>query len=265
MLFVKPSPSVYQRMASSDYRYSESEAVPCATYAEYNYLRPGLASRIKLHHFEVALRLTRDCFGSCPVIDFGCADGVFLPSLSRYFPQVVGIDRRADFVEISKALVREMRLPNVTIVCNDALPVEQLREQLPGRNYQIAFLLETVEHVGDASSPWESRVAFIRQVFELLERNGRIVVSVPKMTGLAYLVQRTGLAVLGAAREPITWRNLLRAVFLGDTSELEPQWNGNHLGFNHHKLEQHLRREFDIKRSSSFFQAIYVLQRREKA
>ena len=41
------------------------------TYSEYNYLRPGIASKLRTLHFEYALRLTRPSFHRCNVIDMG--------------------------------------------------------------------------------------------------------------------------------------------------------------------------------------------------
>ena len=64
-----------------------------ATYTKYNYTKQGIASFLRVRHFEHALRLTREHLCEFNAIDFGCADGPFLPSLSGYFRHVVAIDR----------------------------------------------------------------------------------------------------------------------------------------------------------------------------
>lgn len=262
MLFIKPPLSVYQNIPQ-DYYYAEG--VSTRTYAEYNYLRPGLASWIKLRHFEVCLRLTRSYFGTCSVIDFGCADGIFLPSLSKYFKNVVGIDQRQDFITISSTLVKTLKLTNVRLICNDHITMDELRNLLPKSRYGILYLLETIEHVGERDSPWESRITFLKNLTSLLDPGGSIVLSVPNMVGISFLLQRMGLALLRAHREPISLRNLLKASLLKDTKELEQQWDGpqlgRHLGFNQIELERHMRNHFHLaKKSSTVFQTIYGLR-----
>ena len=223
MLFIKPPLSIYENIPQ-DYHYAEG--VSTRTYAEYNYLRPGLASWIKLRHFEVCLRLTRSYFGKCSAIDFGCADGIFLPSLSKYFKSVVGIDQRQDFITISSELIKSLKLTNVHLICNNNMTMEDLRDMLPQDRFGILYLLETIEHVGEHDSPWESRVTFLKNLTTLLDSGGLIVLSVPNMVGISFLLQRIGLALLRAHREPISLRNLLKASLLNDTKELERQWDG---------------------------------------
>lgn len=106
--YIQPPKDVYSSEKSGNYEEYE-------TYAEHNYLRPGLVSYIKTRHFELSLELTRDHFHKCNVIDFGCADSVFLPSLAKYFTRVVGIDRVPEYVELSAKLVRAVGLSNVEL------------------------------------------------------------------------------------------------------------------------------------------------------
>ncbi|MEA1998642.1 MAG: class I SAM-dependent methyltransferase [Euryarchaeota archaeon] len=75
------------------------------TYSEYNYLRPGIASQIKRRHFEICLKLMSRWFHKANVIDFGCADGYFLPSLANYFDRVVAIDKNPDFIRVATEVV----------------------------------------------------------------------------------------------------------------------------------------------------------------
>ena len=234
------------------------------TYTEYNYLRPGPASWIKRLHFETALALTRPYFGS-DVIDFGCADGPFEPSLARHFDHICAVDQNEDFTTVAAEVVRSRGLTGVDVVCNAGLSMVQLRERLAasGRTYRVLFLLETLEHVGERDDPGGSRVRFLHELFSLLADDGVMVVSVPTMTGLAFAVQRLGLAVTGSVREPISASEFLRASLLRDTRALARRWDGEHLGFDHTRLEPHLRRAFHIvARRHIFFQVLYVLARR---
>ncbi len=259
MLFVKPPVEAYRDPSLEGMCYLESHQA--RTYAEYNYLNGGLAANVKLAHFEKCLELTRAWFGSAKVIDFGCADGVFLASLAHHFEQVVGVDIRPDFIQVCRAVVANLKLANVELHCNREMSFEALRGSLSPGPYRLAFVLEVLEHVGEPGGDvGAARIDLLKEIAGLLAEDGRIVVSVPKMIGLPFLVQRLALAVLRLKREPISLGELLRASLLGDTVALERRWNRDHLGFNHRRLEEQLRQEFQIvRRTGTFFQAIYVL------
>lgn len=253
--FVRPPEEVY--------RNSERDFLDgYHTYGEYNYLRPGIVSRIKTAHFEKALAFTQQHFGRCNVIDFGCADGVFLPSLAKHFVQVAAVDRVPMFTEIAGHVVREIGANNVEVICNEKMSEADLESQLAGKPYRIAFCLEVIEHVGEPGDLYGPKLRLLEQLADLLEPGGSIVMSVPTMVGVPFLIQRMALATLGIWREPMSTRSLLKAAFLKDTSDLEPGWDGGHLGFNHLRLEEALRGRFRIeKRSNLGFQMIYLIQR----
>ncbi len=258
MLFVKPPLEIYQSIPFT--RDMGKKGISHATYAEYNYLAPGLASKIRTQHFETCLRLTSKYFGDSHAIDFGCADGVLLPSLSKYYHSVVGIDRQQYMIDASRIAVEKLGLSNITLLCNADLSFELLKERLPEKRYRVLYLLETLEHIGEREDPWESRVEFLKKLSGLIEREGVLVVSVPKMVGPAFLIQRLGLALVNAHRASISLAETLKAGLLYNTSELERRWEGDHLGFNHIKLEKAMKREFrSVKKVDLPFQAVYLL------
>lgn len=196
------------------------------TYSEYNYLRPGVASFLRARHFEYALRLTKEYFHKCNVIDFGCADGPFLPSLAKYFNSVVAIDENPEFVDLASKVVSVAGLKNVKLICNRDLTLDGVKSRIGSERYHILYLLETLEHVGDKSNLWRSKVNFVKELSDLIGETGIIVISVPTMVGIPFLVQRLRLFLLCADREPISKTNLIRASFFNDTSDLEKQWRG---------------------------------------
>ncbi len=234
------------------------------TYSGYNYLRPGLSSYIKTRHFETALRLTRAYFGSSGAIDFGCADGPFLPSLSRYFQSVLAVDRDPVLLNVARRVVQTTGLTNVQLLCNQDIDDEAFRHSIQHTGFKVLYLLETIEHVGEREDLYPSKVRFITSLFRLLDPGGVIVLSVPKMTGLSFLIQRMGLALMGMSRESMSRKDFFRSVFLSDTSCLEQRWDGGHLGFNHRMLEQLMRETFTIQKTRDlFFQKLYLLTNRE--
>ena len=256
--FVKPPRAVYADAPFVEY-------VPGARlgYGEYNYLRPGLASWIRLRHFALSLRLTRAWVGKTHVIDYGCADGVFLPSLAHHFRSVVGVDANPGLIDVCGHVVARLGFHNVDLVCSHGRPPDVIRDALPAREFGLAFLLEVLEHVGERDAPWTSRVEFLLGVQRLLGRDGRIMLTVPRMTGPGLLLQRLGLRALGAWREPLSARELVRAAFLRDTTGLEARWRGHHVGFNERKLRRELERAFVVEREASTpFQCAWLVRKR---
>lgn len=255
-LFIVPSRGVH---SDTKFRYRDG----CATYGEYNYLRPGLVPRLKRYRFEVALKLASSRFHRTGAIDMGCADGVLLPSLARYFPRVIGVDPTTKWLVVAQQLIDSEGLSSVSLIDNSALSMEALRARLNGEEFGVLFLLETIEHVAEQARPYESRVEFVRSLFGLLQPGSVIVLSMPKMVGagfgLKYLVQ-SGLRM---HHEKLTLSELANAVFRRNTDSLEPKWNGGHLGFNDVSLMTALRREFHVERSRNLgFSALVLLRER---
>lgn len=233
------------------------------TYTQRNYLMPGVGSLLRVRHFDYALRLTKKYFHKCNVIDFGCADGPFLPSLAKYFNNVLATDKNPKFMELSAKVVSAADLKNIKLLCNYDLVMEDVREKIGNEKFHILYLLETLEHIGDKSNLWESKVNFVESLFELIDENGIIVISVPNMIGISFLLQRLGLFLLGSGRESISKINLLRAGLFNNTTNLEQQWQEGHLGFNHQKLERSLCKKLRIiERKNIIFQIIYIIGRR---
>lgn len=229
-------------------------------YGLYNYYGRGPIARAKRARFERALVLGRDRIGG-KAIDMGAADGVLVPSLSRLFEEVVAIDRRRDFVDSCRQVIERMSLTNARAVCNDGKSVDDLRRDI-GPGFNIMFLLETLEHIGSQPDIYASKVEFLRDCFDLLEADGVIVISVPKMVGLIMLFKNLLQRSLALGYDKMTMRQLLKSAFLKDTDELEPLWDGHHVGFNHLKLDRYLADNFHVQRRvESLISVFYVLQR----
>lgn len=254
-LFVRPSSDVYTS-ASFDLGGGYG------TYAQFNYLRPGLIPRLKRHRFEVALRLARPHFGLGPAIDFGCADGVLVPSLARFFARVTAFDTDEDVLRPARALVDALGLENVRVVNNKGMSLAEMREAA-GMPARVLFLLETLEHVGDTARLYPSKIEFVEGLFSLLDSEGVIVVSVPKMVGIPFLLKYGVQSALRLPHERQAFRQLLRSGFLKDTDELEPHWDGKHNGFNNAKLARSLEAAFDVTaRHDMLFSEFFVLRQR---
>lgn len=253
--FVMPPRDVYTSGADGAYIQGFK------TYTAYNYLQGGISSRIKLLHFEKALQYTKRHFHATNVIDYGCADGVFLASLSKYFNHVVGIDIYPKDIETSTRLVNALGLNNVDLICSHGAATGEIKSKIKGKRYGILYLLETLEHIGRKERLYESKMDFLKEISALIDDDGIMVVTVPRMVGLSFLVQRIGLALLGLYREPLSLKNIIKASFFSNTDELEKAWDGGHLGFNHRTMEKHLKKEFRYTRKAMLFQVVYLIKK----
>lgn len=86
---------------------------------------------------------------------------------------------------------------------------------LPPGPYALVFLLEVMEHVGELPALYESKMAFLRQALAFAGPGGRVILSVPKMVGPAFLAQRAGQWLFRQQRERLTWGELLRSGAVG--------------------------------------------------
>jgi hypothetical protein len=237
----------------------------CLSYSHYNYLSGGLIPRIKRKRFEAALQMVRPWFGRANAIDMGCADGILLPSLATHFGHATGIDHDPACLKVAGNLVSGLGLKNVDTFDNTGLGFGDLRERLSGRPYGVAFVLETLEHIGKSpETMYQDKLEFLDGLFSLLTDDGVIVISVPKMVGLPFLLKYVVQTAARLPKEPVSFREGMRAVFLKDASLTERRWSGGHVGFNDYKLGRLLEEKYKVvARRNLAATAMWAIARRE--
>jgi SAM-dependent methyltransferase len=110
------------------------------------------------------------------ILDFGCGPGHLLDLLSNYGGSYQGVDYSAVSVEAArKRLAGRRGFAGVQ-------QVEALPTPLPSGQFDVAFLIETVEHLLP-----EQRAATLREVARLLVPGGTLVVTVPNEENLDLL------------------------------------------------------------------------------
>jgi len=229
------------------------------SYAEYNYLGSRIDRKIKKLHFNRALNLALKRGSSQTVVDFGCADGFFLPSLSRYFSEVFGIEQNSSFVHTARELKNRRNLQNTQIFCNAIQDECDFVYSKLDKKADTLFAMEVIEHVGTSENMYRSKSKFIEDLFKLVQSSGKIIISVPVMVGIPFLVQRVAMKILGLEREKISLQQFFKCVVLKRTDSLEKKWSGGHLGFNHIKLESELSNNFNLVSHSVFFSKLYEI------
>ena len=223
--------------------YMPPESVICSARADYthrNYYTSPVAW-LRRRRLKAALELGLTVGGDS-AIDMGCADGAFLPTLSRHYASVTGVDTHAGYLESCASVALRCNIPNVFVTPHhDIARWYSLR---PGK-VAICYLLETIEHIGDsAATAWQDRVRFIRE--ECLGHARYVVVSFPRMTGPLFVAKHLVQLATGAA-DRLTIEDVYRSLF-GLTLRLEKRWKpkGGHVGFNDRKMMALLRERFDV-------------------
>jgi 2-polyprenyl-3-methyl-5-hydroxy-6-metoxy-1,4-benzoquinol methylase len=246
------------RFILPDRKIVEEAAGEAHSYAIKNYYGSGPIAYAKRRRFQRALNLA-SAIPAKNVIDMGTGDGVLLPTLAQNYERTVGLDVNQHHIDQSQRLIQYLQLDNVELICLRDLSFDELRQQI-GSNFQLMFLLETLEHVGSQPNMWDSKMAFLRDCFSLLKPDGRIIVTVPKMVGVIMLFKNLVQRCVGRGYDEMTVRQLLRSSFFKDTDQLEPLWIGGHVGFSHLKLDAHLRKNFVVHhRSESLISVFYIL------
>lgn len=255
-LFVLPPTDVFTDTSRTAYLGE------CRSYSHYNYLRPGLIQNLKRSRFEKSLALAKPHMGQGAALDFGCADGILLPSLARYFDQVVGVDHDPSCMSVAQALIDAIPLKNVKLINNAGMSLESLRQQISDR-FQVTFILETLEHVGSLPDLYESKARFVKEIFSFMDPQGVVIASVPRMVGLPFLAKYLVQTSLRIPTEKHKFGDLMRSSVLCDTSRIESGWTGGHYGFNHLRLTEALKREFDVEVFGSLTSVFYRIRQRQ--
>jgi SAM-dependent methyltransferase len=141
--------------------------------------------------FQAALDLVR-ADSAKRVLDFGCWDGHFLPSLLKCFEEVWGIDDDSTSVierlpncstilQVARRLceseigsISDLRLTKAT---GTALP-------FPDSYFDVVFCLDTLAHI-----PQSSRLEVIHELRRITKPAGQLIFSLPVETGLMHLLR----------------------------------------------------------------------------
>jgi 2-polyprenyl-3-methyl-5-hydroxy-6-metoxy-1,4-benzoquinol methylase len=155
-----------------------------------------------------AKRMCSDCQDfierGCRILDLGCADGTFLPTLNYYAKNIVATDINQELIFRSK-YIKENVLFNskkINLLTSDGL-------YLPFRDssFNTIFCLEVLEHVKNPR-------LVIKEIFRILKKEGTFVSTIPVEIGPSLLIREIISRVTNFHRPKYTIRELINSALL---------------------------------------------------
>lgn len=101
-------------------------------------------------------------------LDFGCGHGMFLPSLSKHYRRVIGIDIKTH--PETKKILKYYGCNNVTVAARDGGDT-----RFKDNYFDVVFCADVLEHFRDLDVP-------LREIHRILKPNGRLIANSPLET-----------------------------------------------------------------------------------
>ena len=143
------------------------------------------------------------------ILDLGCADGPFLPTLNLYGKRVIGLDLLFEWLLRAKDLInyKKYQLRRVILLNAEG-------HYLPFKNNSIdlIYCLETFEHIPNS-------IDLINEVYRILKKNGTLIYSLPIEIGFSLIIRQLTGKLAKFPRETYTLRELIRNGLLKKPSE----------------------------------------------
>ncbi|MBF0412326.1 MAG: class I SAM-dependent methyltransferase [Desulfamplus sp.] len=128
--------------------------------------KSDLIRKLYWKRLEYMLNICSD-FAASNVLDLGCGQGVFLPSLSKYYENVFGLDLDVSIAEIIK---RKYHLNNITLFKKNIFD-----NTFQDNTFDLIFAPSVLEHFYDLN-------LIFSELKRILKKKGRLVFSSPTET-----------------------------------------------------------------------------------
>jgi len=160
------------------------------------------------------------------ILDLGCADGPFLPTLNYYAKNNVAIDISEGLIRGANTLVKEKgnNLSNISLLCSDG-------HFLPFKNekFDLIFCLEVLEHV-------KSPKLVLIDINRVLKKGGTLICTLPVEIGPSLLIRTIIRKLLNFKRPDYSLKEYIRSVILKKPGK-RPEYSGfkEYIGEKGHK------------------------------
>ena len=164
--------------------------------------------------------------GSAVLLDYGCGQGKFLHDIA--------ID-----IKEQKPRVVLLGYDPYMSAQYDGYRIVSDPTAIAAQSVTILTCLEVCEHLTDSETQ-----EFIDFALNALASNGRMLVSVPIMTGPAVLLKELSRSILFRRRSDMTGSELFKAAFLGIPARRADDIKASHRGFDWRATQQTLLGSF---------------------
>jgi len=187
------------------------------------------------HRFQKALEAAGQSPGA-RVLEFGCWQGYFLPSLLKNYGEVWAVDNDACSL-VEKVPEYFTTLQMARALCQaEAAAMARLRlikadgSHLPFRRggFDLIFCLDTLPFITG-----EAKQSTLLEFGRILRPGGRLIISLPIEMGPVLLLRQALRRLSGAWRDRYSWRELLRAVCFRTAAHARPAEFANLKGYEY--------------------------------
>ncbi len=172
---------------------------------------------------------------SSRILDIGCADGPFLPTLSYYARSTVATDIDGDRVREAKNLIdyRLKKSKRLNLLCSDGhvLPFKD-------NKFDIIFCLEVMEHVMNPDQ-------VLRELLRVLKKNGMLICTIPIEIGLSLLIRNIIGKIAHFQRPEYNLKQMIQRVFLKKGTR-EYKGEIGHKNFDWRVIKHNIKLHFKI-------------------
>lgn len=134
------------------------------------------------------------------ILDLGCADGPFLPSLNFYGKRVIGLDLSLSWLQRARKLINCKKYP-----LNKVILLNAEGHYLPFKDNSIdlVYCLETLEHIPNSMD-------LINEIYRILKDKGTLIYSLPIEIGFSLFIRQLVGKITKFPREPYSLRDLIK-------------------------------------------------------
>lgn len=157
------------------------------------------------------------------VTEIGCGEGYLIPTLSKHFDKVVGVDKSEKMLNSAKKF---FHFANVFYLIDNIAAPHHL--QLIEERYNWVICLETLEHIPQ----WDMA---LNNMFRMLLPGGRILLSIPVEIGFPLLIKEIARYFSYGKGSGWQWNNFIRKV-IGSKRKINRENYGSHMGFDYREV-----------------------------
>ena len=130
-------------------------------------------------------------------------------------------------------LKNQKNFKNINLITN--------KNKLKKNFYDVIIVNEVLEHL-----PNKKIFEVIKIIKYITKKNSTIIISVPIEVGFSSLIKNSIRIFFNSIHEGLTFKNLIKSIFIQKISRGNKKYFKSHIGFNHYELKEILENHFSI-------------------